>query len=284
MSYKPDEKDWMAYIYGELEGDDKERFEQYLLENEDARKELQRYYGFQRLIGVVEDKEVIAPPIVFGDSRQRFLWDAPYFKTIVSIAASLLLIIMVGKLTGTQLVINGNEMKLSFGESQEVQTVKEQNRQASLTEEQVQEMINASLNNNNELLAQSWKENEEKLSGSIRQNLAINSGKVDALLKEAATASQDQISGFVASMQAENRRMVQDYFQLSTSEQKTYIENLLVDFADYLQQQRNNDLQLVQMRMNSLEKNTDVFKQETEQILSSIITTVGNPSSKEIKN
>ncbi len=284
MSYKPDEKDWMAYIYGEMEGEEKERFEQYLLENEDARRELQRYHGFQKLIGLVEDKEVIAPPIVLGDGRQRSLWDAPYFRTIVSIAASLLLIIVVGKLTGTQLVINGNEMKLSFGEPQQAQTVKEQRYQASLTEEQVQKMINASLQSNNEALAQSWKENEEKLSTSIRQNLAINSGKVDALLKEAATASQDQISGFVASMQAENRKMVQDYFQLSTSEQKTYIENLLVDFADYLQQQRNNDLQLVQMRMNSLEKNTDVFKQETEQILSSIITTVGNPSSKEIKN
>lgn len=284
MSYKPDEKDWMAYIYGEMEGEEKERFEQYLLENEEARKELQRYYGFQKLMGFVEDKEVIAPPIVLGDNRRRFLWDAPYFKTIISIAASLLLIIMVGKLTGTQFIINGNEMKLSFGEPREVQTVKEQDHQASLTEEQVQKMINASLQNNNEVLAQSWKENEEKLSTSIRQNLAVNSAKVDALLKEAATASQDQISGFVASMQAENRRMVQDYFQLSTSDQKTYIENLLVDFADYLQQQRNNDLQLVQMRMNSLEKNTDVFKQETEQILSSIITTVGNPSGKEIKN
>jgi hypothetical protein len=94
MSYKPDEKDWMAYIYGELDEDAKEKFEQYLLENEEARKELQKYYGLQKMMGQLEDKEVIAPPIVFGDSNRRFLWDAPYFKTIVSIAASLLLVIL----------------------------------------------------------------------------------------------------------------------------------------------------------------------------------------------
>jgi len=53
----------------------------------------------------------------------------------------------------------------------------------------------------------------------------------------------------------------------------------LVDFSKYLQQQRNDDLQVVQSRLNNLEQNTDVFKQETEQILSSIITTVGNNKS-----
>jgi hypothetical protein len=52
----------------------------------------------------------------------------------------------------------------------------------------------------------------------------------------------------------------------------------LVDFSKYLQQQRTDDLQLVQSRLNNLEQNTDMFKQETEQILSSIITSVGSNS------
>jgi hypothetical protein len=179
--------------------------------------------------------------------------------------------------------MSGNEVRLSFG-PEKVVSQEKTNFQASLTQQEVQQMINASLQNNNVAMQESWKQNEQKLTSSIKQNLAVNSTKIDALLKQASTASQEQISSFVSSMADENRQMVKDYFQLSTTEQKTYIENLLVDFADYLQQQRNNDLQLVQMRMNSLEKNTDVFKQETEQILSSIITTVGSPASKEIKN
>jgi len=55
-----------------------------------------------------------------------------------------------------------------------------------------------------------------------------------------------------------------------------YVENLLVDFSKYLQEQRKQDLVFFQSRMSSIEKNSSQFKQETEQILSSIIS---NPES-----
>jgi hypothetical protein len=282
MSYKPDEKEWMAYLYGELEGEDKERFEQYLLSNQEARQELEKYRSLRSMLGAVEDKEVIAPPIVLGDSNRRFIWDAPYFKTIVSIAASLLIVIVAGKLTGTRVSMTGNEFRLSFGEP--AKRVEEKNSDQLLTAQQVQEMIDASVQNNNHAIEAEWEDNQKKLTASIRQNLAQNSSKVDELVRQASAASQDQIREYVASVQTQNMQVVKDYFQLTSTEQKDYIENLLVDFADYLQQQRNNDLQVVQTRLNSLEQNTDIFKQETEEILTSIITTVGNPGSRETKN
>jgi hypothetical protein len=157
--------------------------------------------------------------------------------------------------------------------------------EASLTAMQVQEMINSSLATNNESLQTSFELSQQKLDASIRKSLVSNSGNMDQLIREASTASQTQIREYVASIQTENIKMVKDYFQLTASDQKKYVEALLVDFAKYLEQQRNSDLQLVQTRLNSMEKNTNVFKQETEQILSSIITTVGNPTStKGIKN
>ena len=124
-----------------------------------------------------------------------------------------------------------------------------------------------------------WKQTQLQLDASIRKNLDVNSGKINELVQQASMASQEQIRQFVSGIQAENATLVKDYFQLTSSEQKKYVENLLVDFAKYLQQQRNDDLQLVSTRLNNLEQNTDLFKQETEQILSSIITTVGNNGS-----
>jgi methionyl-tRNA synthetase len=88
----------------------------------------------------------------------------------------------------------------------------------------------------------------------------------------------------VSGLQAENMQLVKNYFQLTSSEQKQYIESLLVDFAKYLQQQRNDDLQVVQTQLNSLQQNTDIFKQETEQILTSIISTVESRKSLGTKN
>jgi hypothetical protein len=286
MDYKPDEKDWMAYLYGELEGPDKEKIDQYLLVNAEARAEFEKFRRLRKMMATVEDKEVIAPPIFVGDTRQRFLWNTPYFKTIVSIAASLLLIIVVGKVTGTRISVSNHEFRLSFGD-EPVQPVVDKVEQPvpALTAGEVQQMINASLNENNIAQQTSWKESQQKLDASIRRNLNLNSVRIDRLVREASTASQDQIRQYVANIQTENAQMVKDYFQLTSGEQKKYIEDLLVDFAQYMQQQHANDLQVVQTQLNSLQQNTNIFRQETEQILTSIITTVGTPQeSKEIKN
>ena len=290
MNYRPDEKDWMGYLYGELDEHEKQKFDQYVLSNPEARLEIERLENLRKALKAVEDKEVIAPPIVIGDSNSaplstgvtRFM-DAPYIRTIASIAASLAIVILVGKLTGTHLRVSQQEISLSFGAAPE-QVEKNQINTAGLTQADVQQMINASLEKNNIAFEASLEETSEKLDASIRKNLALNSGNIDKLVKEAASASQQQITQYVQTMRTENMQQVKDYFQLTSTEQKQYIENLLVDFAKYLQQQRNDDLQLVQTRMNSLEQNTNLFRQETEQILSSIITTVGNPVTEETKN
>jgi hypothetical protein len=282
MSFKPDQNDWMAYLYDEMDHAEREKMEHYLLSNPGARKELEQYRNMRKLMSAVTDKEVIAPPIVVGDSKQRFIWNSPYLKVTVSVAASLLIIMLVGRLTGMQVGVSDSEFRISFGEPKAAPPVKLQDR--GLSSEQVQQMINASLNENNLAMKASWTETQQKLDASIKNNLASNSGKIDKLVREASTASQDQIQQYVSTLQTQNMQLVKDYFQLTSGEQKEYIENLLVDFAKYLQQQRNDDLQLVEMRLNSIETNTNSFQQETEQILSSIISTVGTtPTTKETK-
>jgi hypothetical protein len=284
MGYKATEQDLMAYLYGELEGKEKETLEQYLLENAEARIELEKLKQLRGALSNVKDKEVIAPPIFIGDNNRRFIWTTPYFRTIASIAASLLIVILVGKFSGLRLTYANSELKISFGDQPQIKPVETTDQKPSLTSIEVQQMINASLNQNNMAMQSSWVETQKKLDASITKNLAVNSGKIDNLLKESSEASQDQIRQFVLAMQAENTQVVKNYFQLSASEQKQYIESLLVDFAKYLQQQRNDDLQVVQTQLKSLQQNTDVFKQETEQILTSIISTVGNKNSLGAKN
>jgi hypothetical protein len=274
MSYRPDEKDFMDYLYGELEGQEKLRFERYLQENPDAQKELQGFQQLQSMLGTVKDKEVIAPPLVIGDTRPRPFWQTPYLRAVLAVAASLALVLLVGRFSGFQMKFADGEMLLSFGAPKP----KAEPAAPALTQAEVQQMIDASMSNNNNALQANWRESQAALDESIRKNLAANSGKINELVKQASSASQDQISQYVAGIQTENARLVKDYFQLTATDQKKYIENLLVDFAKYLQQQRTDDLKLVQSRLNNIEQNNDLFKQETEQILSSIITTVSVPN------
>lgn len=289
MSYRPDEKDWVAYLYGEMEEDERRKFDQYILQNPQAQTELERLRNLRGMLSSIEDKEVIAPPIVVGNDvsqsnvgRQSF-WQTPYFRAVASVAASLLLIILVGRLSGMQVLISDNELRLSFG-GRDTTPQTEQPIASGLTEDQVRQMIDASLKENSTQMQANLEESQRKLDASIRQSLAVNSGTINQLVLQASTASQDQIRQFAETIRAENMQQVKDYFQLTSTEQKQYIENLLVDFAKYLQQQRNDDLQLVQTRINSLEQNNVLLRKETEQILSSIITTVGTPVTGETKN
>ncbi len=295
MSYKPDERDWMAYLYGELDEETARVIDQYLLQNPDAARELERFRSLRKVLATVEDKEVITPPIVIGTPAtpreeggarvrgRQYLWNAPWFRTVVSAAACLALIILVGWATDAQLSVSNNELRIGFGSLPPQPIVREVPGKV-LTEADVRGMIQASLDENNDEIKVSLENTRQKLDASIKASLALNTENMDQLVRTVSSASQEQIRQYVDGIREENTQQVKDYFVLTSTEQKKYIENLLVDFAKYLQQQRSDDLRLVQLRMNNLEQNTDLFKQETEHILSSIITTVGVPVSGEMKN
>jgi hypothetical protein len=270
MNYKPDEGMLIAYLYGELTATEAEKVQLYLQQHPEELKKLQGLGELRTLISNIQDQEVIAPPIFMDDANVKPLWQSNYFKTVMSIAASLLFLMVAGKFLGTEISYSNGELAINFGGKKE--PVKEI-VQPSLTEEKVKEMIQNSLASNNEVITANWTEDQKRLSQSIRQNLDQNSKKIDALMKGAADASQAQVRGFVASLQNENLKLMKDYFQLSTADQKKYTEGLLVDFSEYLKEQRRQDLMILQTRVNSIEKNTDQFKQETEQILASIIST-----------
>jgi len=287
MSYKPDEKEWMAYLYDEMDEAERRTFEEYLLANTEAQQELKRLRNLRALLASVEDQEVIPPPLVMseettGRAEHRSFWQSASVRLVTSIAASLIAVILVGKLAGIELEVTERAVTLSFGARQP--SAEPQVSSSALTAQEVQQMIDASVNRNNALVQASLEETHQKLEQSIRTNLSVSSGQMRKLVQQASTASRQEIAQFVAVMQEQNRKEVQEYFQLTSTEQKQYIENLLVDFAKYLQQQRNNDLAVMQLRLNNIEENTDAFKQETEQILASIITTVGGPVPDERRN
>lgn len=281
MSYKPDESALMAYLYGELQGEEKKNMDKYLLEHPEAMQELEGMMDVRKILSVVEDKEVIAPPIVLEDSKQRYFWNTPYIKTVISIAASVMLLLVAGKVLDLRISVVDNVAQVSFGEPkvQQVNAV-----QPGMTPQQVQDMINSSVQNNNQIVQASWSESQKKIDASIRKNMAMNSDKFNELVQQASKASESQISGYVASLKNENQQLVKDYFKLTTNEQQKYIESLLVDFAKYMNQQRTSDLEAIQMRMVNMEQNTTLLKEETEQILASIISNRNTPANTNTKS
>lgn len=272
MKYKPDEGTLISYLYGELDAAATKQVMEYLNQHPEELKHLQQLGELQSTLKHVQEKEVIAPPI-FGDfpARQVHFWQSGYFKMMMSIAASFLLILVAARLIGPEISYSGGELRISFNDSNKTEQVAP-SQQPLLTAEEVQAMIHSSLTKNNAEIIAGWEDHQKKIDQSIKNNFAFNSKKLDELMKVTSQASQDQVHTFVAGLQEENLKLMKDYLQLSSNEQKTYVEALLVDFSKYLQEQRKQDFQVFQTRMSSIEKNTDQFKQETEQILASIIS------------
>ncbi|GIL23350.1 MAG: hypothetical protein BroJett042_18630 [Bacteroidota bacterium] len=268
MNYKPDEGTLMAYLYGELDATETEKVKQYLQQHPEVLQHLQQLGFVRTALGSLSDEEVIAPPVfVDNETKNIPFWKAGYFKVTMGIAASFLFLLIAARLIGPEVMYKNGELRISFNRTPENPATEQ-----SLTANEVQEMINTSLVKNNETIASNWEVSNQKIQESLQRNLNNNSARIDKLISVASQASQDQVRTFVAGMQEENMKLMKDYFQLSAKDQQTYVENLLVDFTKYLHEQRKQDMLLFQTRMNSIEKNTDQFKQETEQILASIIS------------
>lgn len=279
---KPDESTLISYLYGELDAKEMQKVSDYLERNPELMQQLAQLQATRHALTRVEDKEVIAPPIFAEESNHapRF-WQSGYFKTVTSIAATFLLLLVAARLLGPEISYSEGELRISFRDALENKSLKE--TPSPLSPLEVQNMIDVSLNKNNTVLSATWNNHNDEIQASLKRNLAYNSAKIDELMKVASQASQDQVRTFVAGLQEDNLRLMKDYMQLSAKDQKVYVENLLVDFSKYLQEQRKQDLMLFQTRMSSIEKNTDQFKQETELILASIISGPEN-SLKKVSN
>lgn len=276
MSFKPDENLLIAYLYGELDTEVSAQVDAYLASHPEALKEMQVLQHLRKHLSAVADKEVIAPPMVWEPADNRFL-KTPRVKTLIGIAASIILLVLTGWLTDLHLRVTENELHIGFG--------KPADKPALLTADDVQRMIASSLQENNRVLASDWASMQTRLTESIRQSLASSSTtNHDELIRQVAGATHEQVKAYVTALQEENTRILKDYLALTANEQQQVIEELLVDFSKYLNQQRTNDLQVLQTRLANIEQNTDLFKQETEQILTSIIASVEGGNTKEIRN
>jgi len=258
----------MAYLYDELSDKEKARVEKYFAQHPEELQKLRAFNDVRSIMEFVQDKEVIAPPVFVDDSNVRSLWQSSYFKISIGIAASVLFLLVAGKILGPEISYSKGELRISFGDKKVEQAAPTN----LLTEEKVKELISASLASNNETQKNVHEEDQKKLMQTI---VDMNSKKMDVLAKNASQASEEQVRSFVAGLQEQNLKLMKDYFQLSSTEQKKYMESLLTDFSGYLQEQRKQDLQLVESKMNYLQKNNNQFKQETEQILTSLISNTG---------
>lgn len=86
--------------------------------------------------------------------------------------------------------------------------------------------------------------------------------------------SPEQVQYMLDEMRAENARMISAAVEEATSQQAGEFRQTLLDFASYMEQQRNTDLRLISSGLNSLEEDYNTRYRQTNRMLGEIIQTV----------
>ncbi|MEO1052345.1 MAG: hypothetical protein AAFX87_17055 [Bacteroidota bacterium] len=287
MDFKPDESSLIAYLYGELAPEERQEVEAYLAENPEVQKELEGLQEVRNIMGKLPDKEVIAPEFVWDaepvmvSGKSTAWYHFPWMRTVMGVAASVIIILLLGYLTDLNIAYNNNELRIAFGQTEPRQESDLNDRflakGEALTADDVKALVEQELNDHNALLTSKIDSVGENMQGLLAKN-QISQADIKNVLAQQANTYQVEVQQYVSQMKEENIKMINSFFEVSVDEQKEYMSTLLNDFAEYVQNQRQEDLIYIQTRFEDLKEDNSTYQVETDQILASIINTVNNSS------
>lgn len=265
----------IAYMYDELSAEEKRKVETYLATHPEAAAEFQELQKLRRQLASLPDQEVIVPPLIAAKATHPD-YLGRLARTILAIAASLALILMCAWLTNLRVSWYKNEVRISFGKTDNPTDA------PVITDEEIQAMLDRAVEAHiRNLMArqdsslQPQEDRNQKLVKHVSPHLSYPTPQV--------ALSDEFIKSLTTELYAENARILKELIDLSAREQKDMLEQLLIEFAQYTNQQRLHDLQKIYNRLSELEQQTEWYQRETDQILSSLITSANRTPSATIK-
>ena len=86
--------------------------------------------------------------------------------------------------------------------------------------------------------------------------------------------TEKDLDTFLTQTRNNNVRVLQSYLESSSVQQQEYFQAVITEFSNYVETQRTEDLRMIRRSLLDLQENQQSQKQETDQILASILSTV----------
>lgn len=245
MSYKPTNEQLLAYLYGELDADEFQRISDYLEAHPEERAKLQELSETRMIFNELDDEE-IPSPIVVQSEHVHSEWS--YWRKYVAVAATLLLLMTFGWLTGFGLHYDDEGLALGYTTIQK-----------GLTEAQVAGIIEEDRG----IMMDYMRSYMTNMSDSLNSNLQV---------LQASMTNEDLIKEVVAN---EKQKLMNDMIAVSDQLSDDYREimrQLIVSFSNNYQSQRIEDLNSIQAALTNLEDATYNRQVELEDELVNLAT------------
>jgi len=283
MKYEPEKHELIDYLYGNVRDEEKKKIESYLQQHPEVKKELEEMKNVRGVLGKFDDREVLVPGLLLNNPSQATSAKSlmtPFMIRLVSIAAAIVLVLLIGYFTGFQMRYEQKQLTISFRNAPTTPVTDQQ----SITQEEMQALINEALSKNKQpvLSVDSIKgEIKSWLVGMEEVRHKAFSNKVDEMMVE----QKQQLNNYALQLETKSAETLDEYFQNTSINQRAYMEGVLVDFTKYMDEQRLQDRQFYLNNLVDLKYAADVQQQETEQILTSIMNRVNSlPEENETQN
>jgi len=270
MSYIPKEEELIDYLYGNLPIEKKAVIKEYLDNNPEKREELEGVSEARNMLGKYEEHEVIPPEFEVPGQKHQIKRSVPFVKTIMAIAASVALLMIVGFLTDFNAEYNNGELAMRFGEKKNVESL--DNSKLDRLEKMI---ANLQVEQSNaQVIEAKLDEYFEEQEKSYQNKWKALTNNMQAGLKKFTNEEKEALATYLDQIRSENIKNMDEYYLTNNTRQQEYIEGVLIDFTKYMDEQRLQDRQFYVDHLVDIKYNSELEQQETEQMLASIINKV----------
>ncbi len=269
-------KELITYLYDEMSTEERQQFEIAMEKNPELKREFENLKEMRKGLAQIQDKEVMEPFFLWGKQGSDS-WASMFkrrnllmFKPFIAVAASLVIVLLIGYLTNFTITYQDQSLYIGFNKANTTGS------EASYTQEQVAAMVNAEIAKNNTYIFSKLTETEN----NIDTRFASLESKQNTLMTPSYAASdvvtKKELDIFLSNVRSNNLKVLQTYLQSSSVQQQDYFQAVLTEFSDYMENQRKEDLRLIRRSLITLQENQQTQKEETDQMLASILTTVND--------
>ncbi len=269
MNFKPTNEQLIDFVYGNLPEADRLQIEQAIKEDASIRAEVGALNRSRSFLHNLEDEEVLEP--------ERLLWELTAKQKkgksiwpILAVAASLILLLVVGY--ATQFKISYGGFELAFGNTVPVTQAE------GLTNQQVREMIKKSIVAINIDFVAQLDATKSEIKSQMAANNKLQLKDMKRIAANAKELPKAQVDAYLAQLSDANRAIINDFFEVSSLQQQDYVNSILTDYFEYMDQKRKDDFRVLQASIEDVDYKNDMRTQETDQVIASILTTVGGGS------
>ncbi|NJN26200.1 MAG: hypothetical protein HC819_09585 [Cyclobacteriaceae bacterium] len=260
-------KEMTDYLYGELSAVERRAFEEKMQKDQQLKHEFEELKALRTQLQALTDKDVMEPFPIWGNrsATKKSGKGLILLRPVTAIAATLILLVMVGYLAGFTISMNRQGIMLGFGH---LDTTSE----AQLSDAHFKALVaQAIAENNNEIL--------DKLNtrdSSFQEKFTALETSLYKVVKQdqSNTITDHDLEKFLEELERRNAELVRGYLTLSAAQQQAYFKTMLTQFNDFVQEQRSEDLALIQNNLIELKASQSIQKQKTDQVLASLISTI----------